>query len=143
VQSRGARVAIFCVWLAQSTACVSEAEQRARADAERMSRSVTALRDAPNAAKRPLLDALSRVPCSAPDVCRLQQVCVAAYRTHIQAFEQSQSLRNTLDADAASAQQVAPLGPLLRTLELQLGQARKAAERCAELEGEVARAHRR
>jgi hypothetical protein len=108
-----------------------------------MSRGVTALRDAPNPAKRPLLDALSHVPCSTPDVCRLKLVCVEAYRSHVQTFEQSQALQKTLDGDAASAPQAAELGELLRSLEVRLGQARKATAHCAELEGEVARAHLR
>jgi hypothetical protein len=131
---------VFCVFLLMLAGCEQEAEQRHRAEAERVSRAVTALRNAENAAKRSLLDVLARSACAVADVCEMKRVCVAAYRAHVEAFELSEGVRRTLDA--ADAANPAELVQALDSAETNLRAARSAARRCTDLEGEITRKYR-
>jgi hypothetical protein len=106
-----------------------------------MRRAVTELREAQNPEKRPLLEALTKTPCTAPDVCAFQQLCVSAYQAHVSGFERIERVRRTLDIDAATLEGPSALVTELQRAETALRQARKAVEACSAREGELARAH--
>ncbi|HMJ15305.1 MAG TPA: hypothetical protein VK524_28010 [Polyangiaceae bacterium] len=125
------------------SACRGETEQRGRGEAERFARAVSALRDADNAAKRPLLAALSAMRCAEPSACELQRVCSDAYRAHLEGVQKSEQVRSNLDArDAAVAARTADLLHELDSAEQLLRMAREGTRQCTELEGKLRRQYR-
>jgi hypothetical protein len=123
--------------------CPGEVEQRGRGEAERVARAVSVLREADNAAKRPLLNALSAQRCTEPPVCELQRTCAEAYRGHLDGVQKSEAVRQKLDAPEGGAPlQSAELLQELDTAEHMLHMARESVRQCADLEGKLRRKYR-
>jgi len=100
-----------------------------------IARGVDRLRDAPPEQKRPLLKALSQLPCAEDAGCQLKQLCVRAYEAHLEALDGTAAVRRALDkGDAGPLDQAARLVELSRT---RLEQARELTEQCAKLEAEL------
>lgn len=105
-----------------------------------MSHAITALREAPNDGKQPLLRALENTPCSAADLCALKTQCTEAYTGLALALDGARAARvalaSPLDAASADAQRIAEL---VAVSEQRLKAARELSERCASAQGEVSR----
>ena len=121
--------------------CHGEAEQAQRAEAARIAHAVDALRDAPNAAKAPRLKALEQMPCSVPDVCELQRVCVDAYRRQVHALDGVSAVRDELAGDAGP-QAAASAAALLGASRKELSAAHTGARHCADLQGSAVRKYK-
>jgi hypothetical protein len=98
---------------------------------------VQALREAPHDATRPLLDALSRVPCSVEDVCLLRRRCVDAYALHSGALDALAAVRHA----ASRSDEPVPVGAasLLGRAAEDLRRSAELQKACVDLEGEVRR----
>ena len=109
----------------------------ARSEAAAVSRAVEVLRNADNAQKSAPLAALRAVPCSLPDVCGVQSLCVAAYEEHVRVL----TLLAAINDNAA----VAPADALKEALskaEAGLTRAKAQTDACATKQGELARKYK-
>ena len=102
-----------------------------------MSRAVDALRAAENPQKVAHLSALRAVPCSVPDVCAVQSLCLAAYEGHVRALE----LIDKVKAIASSAP-VEQVKADLLAADSSLQQAKVATDECTTKQGVLIRQFR-
>jgi hypothetical protein len=109
----------------------------ARSEAASVSRAVDALRAAENPQKASHLAALRALPCSVPDVCGVQSLCLAAYEEHVHALE----LIDKVKAIASSAP-VEQVKADLMAADASLGKAKLATEDCTAKQGALIRRFR-
>jgi hypothetical protein len=102
-----------------------------------VSRAVDALRAAENPQKAAFLGTLRAVPCSVPDVCAVQSLCLAAYEGHVRALE----LIEQVKASASSAP-VEKLKADLTAADASLSAAKVATEECTSKQGALIRQFR-
>jgi hypothetical protein len=102
-----------------------------------VSRAVDSLRSAENPQKAALLAALRGVPCSVPEVCATQSLCVAAYEGHVHALELIERVKTV-----ASTAPVADVKADLAAAEASLALAKTQTDACATKQGELVRAFR-
>ncbi len=102
-----------------------------------MSRAVDALRAAENPQKMAFLAALRAVPCSVPEVCAVQSLCLAAYEGHVRALE----LILEVKAIASSAP-VEKVKAELLAADASLSKAKLATEECTSKQGALIRQFR-
>ncbi len=104
-------------------------------EAVRITSAIRSLREAPNAEKAPLLEALAKTNCTAAELCALRATCVEGYRRHTRALTSLAQARRALGADggAEDAQR------LLSQAESELIAAREQVGRCTRDEGQVRR----
>jgi hypothetical protein len=121
---------------AQLLACHGEQAEARRAEAARISRSIDALRSAPNDGKAPLAKALSSEPCSFDDVCGLRDACVHAYQAHVGGLDSLRIARRAAENDSGPTAKIAELA---QTAEDQLARAKHEVERCADRQAELVR----
>jgi len=132
-----------CLGLALEPACTTQAGQEHKAEAERVSRLIEALRAANNDSKGPAVEALEQLPCSRADVCELKRICVQAYRQHMAGLADMQTARSRLSGDAAplSAADAERLTTLLNESTRKLEKARDGTSRCTNMQGQLSRRH--
>lgn len=106
-------------------ACHSNSERRA--EVQSVSAAIDRLRQVPNAEKAPMLELLSRLPCSLTDVCELRDRCVGAYRVQVEALQEIAALKQSPD------------GARVAAIDTKLEAARKMAHECLENELVVGR----
>jgi hypothetical protein len=116
--------------------CRSQAEREASAEIARIAYAVDQLRDAPSNAKQQPLELLQKEPCSVPQACELQQVCVQGYSLHLRALQAASSVRAALQSGKANPEIAAEL---LQNSEQDLTKAKALSDRCVALEGELTR----
>jgi hypothetical protein len=109
-----------------------ESAEAVRAEAGQVARAVRTLRDAPNEAKAPLLDALSATPCSANDVCAARDACAAAYGIQVQALENLHAVRRAATGSTDPVPSAAV--DVLARAESDLRRAADQEKACADLE---------
>ncbi len=124
--------------VAAGTACRGDEADALTREAVRITSAIHALRQAPNADKAPLLEALARTDCSAAELCALRTTCVDGYRRHTGALANLAQARRELGADrgAEAAKR------LLTQAEADLAAARQQVGRCTREEAEVRRKYR-
>jgi hypothetical protein len=112
--------------------CKSEHEHARKAEAQRVSDAVRAVREAPHNAKSQPLEVLKSLACRHPSTCQTQQVCAQAYSLHQQAVDRSSLLRQNLrDGHAVNDDAV---GQLLLLTEKDLDRAKQLMDECLRLE---------
>jgi hypothetical protein len=124
---------VFC---ALALGC-SKGAGPARSEAGAVSRAIEALRNADNAKKATLLQALRAVPCSVADVCAVQSFCAAAYEEHVKVLELIAAAKG-----AASAASADTLRDAISTAQAGLARAKAQTDACATQQGELARKYR-
>jgi hypothetical protein len=97
---------------------------------------VNQLRDAPNAAKAPKLEALQNATCARPEVCQLQQLCVQAYALEAKALGVAGEVGEALRTGAGNREAAAQL---LAASERELQHAHQLMLRCLESQSELER----
>jgi hypothetical protein len=122
-----------------SAACRSQAARALEAEAARVSRAIEVVRDAPNPAKAPLLEALKKEPCEHARTCELKELCVNAYSRHVDALGKSQRARTLLAAPAGGAEAALEAASVLNRAEATLDEAKRMTEACAAKQGELRR----
>ncbi len=116
--------------------CDAEREQRLARDVARLCRAEEQLREAPNAAKAPLLAELRRAPCPEPPACAARDTCSAAYGLHVDALALTQvAKQNIVDGKNEQA------AKLLAAAEAKLRDAQSRIETCTALIADLRRAH--
>ncbi len=136
---RALHPAVVLSWaLALPVGACSREAARTTTEADRVTRAVEALRQAPNDAKPQWLSALKATECRSEDVCRLKTLCAEAYERHVRALEALRAVKAALSADAADDGAL----ELLRQSETQLARAKSLAEDCATLEAELRRTYK-
>jgi len=125
--------------LACAPGCRSSEARRFEADVAGLGRRIDALRDAPNAAKRPLLAALDGAACEHPDACELKTMCVSAYTRHLDALAANDRVKTMLAEPDGGANAALAAAAELARAERDLELARSQTERCATLQGELRR----
>ncbi len=121
-------------------ACRSEQERAFEAELATLGRAIDSLRDAPNAGKAPLLEALKTSRCHDPRACELKSRCIRAYMTQRSGLEASARAAALLgNADPAAA--LAAAAELQRA-EANLLEAKHLGDECATAQGELLRASR-
>lgn len=128
--------AIVCLSL---VACRSSQARRLEAEVARLSHAIDALRNAPNAGKSALLEALEQTLCEQPEACQLKETCVTAYKRHRAAIEASERARGLLDARDGGTRAVLAAASELNQAEIELEHARTLTDRCSADEGALKR----
>ncbi|HET7541715.1 MAG TPA: hypothetical protein VFK05_17695 [Polyangiaceae bacterium] len=109
-----------------------------KAEAGRLNRAIVQLRDAPNAQKGQLLDALKSVRCETRELCELQRACIDGYRQHVSALTETaraKSLLATPDGAAEAAR-------ILDAAQSELSQASPKITHCTEAQGAAQRKYK-
>jgi hypothetical protein len=132
----GAVCASVCLSL---SACRSSQARQLEAEVARLSHAIDSLRNAPNAGKVALLEALERAQCTEPEACQLKETCVTAYRRHRAAIEASERARGLLDARDGGTRAVLAAASELNQAEIELEHARVLTDRCSADEGALKR----
>jgi hypothetical protein len=130
------RLLLFAVAAPLAFGCAHD-DGPARTEAAAVSHAIDGVRNADNAHKSAPLAALRAVPCSVPDVCGLQSLCVAAYEEHVRVL----ALIEAAKAGAASAPPET-LKEALATAQAGLARATAQADACATEQGELTRKYR-
>jgi hypothetical protein len=118
--------------------CRSTEAREREAEARRLAHLVDQLRDAPNAAKAPLLEQLRQAGCESEDGCALKAKCVSAYERHLAALTASQRAKDLLASDAGPDSALLAAGELSQA-ESELAKARALTETCVAAQGELLR----
>jgi hypothetical protein len=113
-------------------ACRGDRDDARSREAVRITSAVRSLRDAPNADKAFLLQALADTSCTVPDLCALRATCLDGYRRHVRALASLGSLRRDPGGGGGGA-----LAGVLAQAERELGAARELVQLCARAEAEV------
>jgi hypothetical protein len=141
--SRAKRTTLF-ITAALAGACrngsPTEKEEAARAEAGRIAHQVKTLRDADNAQKPVLLQALDQIPCTAPDVCSAKKICSEAYTLQETALTALATVRHSVQGLVPGIDQQEAL--LLSEAEAALGRAKELAAKCADAEAALRRRYR-
>jgi hypothetical protein len=123
-------------------ACRSQEARALEAESARLGRAIDAVRDAPNAAKAPLVRALEAEPCAHPAACELKALCVRAYAKHVESIAASERARVLLAAPDGGSQAALEAASVLNGAEAALREAGKLTESCAARQGELRRKNR-
>ncbi len=115
----------------------SEARER-EAEARRLAHLIDQLREAPNAAKAPLIEQLRQASCESEDGCALKSKCVSAYERHLGALTASQRAKELLASEAGNQGALLAAGELSRA-QSELEKARALTESCVSAEGDLLR----
>lgn len=107
-----------------------------KAEAGLITRAIDVLRDAPNAQKGELLDALKSVSCGAPELCELQRLCVDGYGQHVAALSETERAKGLLASNPAEANRA------LDYARSELAEAAPKIARCADAEGSARRKYK-
>ncbi len=94
------------------------------------------LREAANEDKAVPLRELEALPCQAAPACELKQLCVQAYRTHLQSLKHLERAREVLRTGSGAREQAVQL---LQVSETELQRALEMTQRCVALQGQLAR----
>ena len=130
---------LLALALVASAGCRSSEARRFEAEVAGLGQHIDALRDAPNAAKRPLLAALDGAACESSDACELKTVCVSAYTRHLDALGAKDRVRALLaEPDGGSGAALAAAAELARA-ERDLDLSQTQTERCASLQADLRR----
>jgi len=133
----------FALALALVSGCEGEQEQEVRREAARISRAVDVLRAAPNPDKPPRLAALRAIPCSARDVCDMQQACMVGYEHHLAAVAGTRAASRAVGADTALAPDAArAAAELTERSEAELEKGKELNRKCLALQGALRRKYR-
>jgi len=127
---RAGRAARALPLLIAAAACRGGPAASHRAEAGRIVRAIAELRAAPNDAKASMLPALAEASCSAPDLCRLRDDCLGAYRRHVAALEEKDALARALAAGTPAPDATTRLDAVERMLD----EARDGALDCSRRE---------
>ena len=140
---RGFVAGAILISVAAVTCGCRSAEARAReAEFARIGQAIDALRNAPNEAKAPLIDALERSECHDPKACELKATCVSAYRLLDSARTASANAKTLLaNRDGGATAAVAAALEVNRA-QSELERARELSERCATEQGRLLRESR-
>jgi hypothetical protein len=124
--------------LALAGGCHAQNEADRRVEAGIVTHAVEALRNAPNAGKRPFLDKLEATECKA--LCELRDVCVRAYSLQQSALEALATARMLARAstDVVDTRTV----ELLKAAETNLNDSREQTKQCADAEAAARRVYR-
>jgi hypothetical protein len=118
--------------------CSLGASAGEKAEAGRISRAIDQLRDAPNARKSELLDALKAVSCETAELCELQRTCVDGFGQHVFALAETtraKSLMSTAEGAAEAAR-------ILDFAQSELAQAAPKISHCADTQGATKRKYK-
>jgi len=122
-----------------SFGCRSSEARGLEAEVAGLAHAIDSLRNAPNAGKAALLEALEKTACERPEACRLKESCVAAYQRHRAGLEASERARALLaDKDGGTGAVISAAGELNRA-EMELENARTMTDRCSADEGALLR----
>jgi hypothetical protein len=143
---RLARPALGAFALAVALAGVGACTDAKRGEAGLVLRAIEVARAAPNDAKRAPTEALAKVACSAPDVCRARDLCADAFRHLVAGVEGESRVREQMrelapDA-AATPERAKALEAELDRAEAELEAARAALRPCEQAATEMRRTHR-
>ncbi len=130
------RARIAALACALACACGPSSEEKAEAGA--LSRAIDLLRNAPNAGKAPLLNALKATRCTRPELRALQDRCADAYGLHVRGVEHELEAKAKLAAGADAG----TVSALLASAEDELNRARPLVERCTDQQAELKRRYR-
>jgi hypothetical protein len=124
------RLALLAACLSAATACHSDAERREQARIANLAARIDRLRQADNAAKKPLLEALEAAECVGADACALKDLCVRAYQLHQRGLDAIAGLRAVAGSTGAEGEKLAQ--DVMRSAERDLAHARDLGAQCAE-----------
>ncbi|MEP7053575.1 MAG: hypothetical protein ABJB12_24645 [Pseudomonadota bacterium] len=96
------------------------------------------LRDAPNAQKPLLFQALQNAPCASPDLCALKQLCAQGYEQHLRGLSETARAKSLLAAGNQDSEAALALDSAQRALK----QAAPLLGRCADEEGAAQRKYK-
>jgi hypothetical protein len=123
-------LALSCCLLA----CPDSREAKVAGSAGQVARAIELVRNADNDAKRAPLAALGKVACGSPEVCAVRDVCVEAYKLHVDAVEMTQ-----LAKEAAANGKTPRATLLLIEAQKKLSLSGPPVANCVEREGELRR----
>jgi len=115
-------------------ACPPSHDAQVAASAGHVARAIEALRSADNDAKRAPLAELGKVACGSPEVCAVRDLCVEAYKLHVDAVETTK-----LAKDAAANGKMPRVTLLLIDAQKKLSLAGLPVANCVDREAELRR----
>jgi hypothetical protein len=130
---------LFALACSASFGCRSSEARRLEAEVSALSHAIDDLRNAPNAGKATLLEALEKVACERPEACRLKESCVAAYQRHRAGLEASERARALLADKDGGAGAVISAASELNRAQIELEHARTMTDRCSADQGALLR----
>jgi hypothetical protein len=138
LRSRSLVATLVLGFAPMASACRSSEARQREAEAASLAHLVDQLRDAPNAAKAPLLERLRQASCESEDACALKSRCVSAYERHLAALTASERSKALLASDAGKEAGLLAAEELQKAV-LDLQKAQALTESCASTQGELLR----
>ena len=109
-----------------------------KAEAGLIARAIDVLRDAPNAQKGELLDALKAATCTAPDLCELQKQCIDGFGQHVAALNETERAKGLLKSGGSDTE----AAQVLDYARKELTEAAPKIAKCADAEGAAKRKYK-